>query len=58
MEIKYDTPVEVNERQYNASMRLLSGIVAGRIENGKYYIKIWFMKYVPYLTQILNSLQS
>ena len=46
MELKYDTPIEVNQRQYNICMNRHHGICAGRTENGKYFIKVLFMKYV------------
>ena len=44
-EIKYDTPIEVTQRQYNAIMSNCEGIVAGREEAGKYYIKVFLTKY-------------
>ena len=46
MEIKYNTPIEVNQKQYGICMSRHHGICAGRVENGKYFIKILFMKYV------------
>jgi hypothetical protein len=46
MEIKYNTPIEVNQKQYGICMRKHHGICAGRTENGKYFIKVLFMKYV------------
>jgi hypothetical protein len=52
MEIKYDTPIEVNEKQYKKLMHECSGIVAGREENGKYYIKVWLMKYADYVRRV------
>ena len=56
MEIKYDTPIEVNQRQYNICMRRHHGICAGRTENGKYYIKVLFMKYAKELqTDLINN---
>jgi hypothetical protein len=45
MELVYNTPIEVTEKQYKAVMNHCSGIVAGREDSGKYYIKVWFMKY-------------
>jgi len=45
MKIQYDTPIEVNQTQYNICMRRHHGICAGRIENGKYFIKVLLMKY-------------
>jgi hypothetical protein len=46
MAIKYNTPIEVNQKQYGICMTLHSGICAGRTEKGKYFIKVLFMKYV------------
>jgi hypothetical protein len=46
MQIKYNTPIEVNQKQYGICMRKHHGICAGRTENGKYFIKVLFMKYV------------
>lgn len=45
MTIQYNTPIEVNQTQYNICMRRHHGICAGRTENGKYFIKVLFMKY-------------
>ena len=52
MEIKYDIPIEVTEKQYRKLMTECAGIVAGREENGKYYIKVWFMKYTEYVKRV------
>jgi hypothetical protein len=46
MEIKYNTPIEVNQKQYGICMSRHQGICAGRAENGKYFIKVLFMKFV------------
>lgn len=45
MEIKYDTPIEVNQAQYNVCMSRHKGICAGRKDGDKYYIKVLLMKY-------------
>jgi hypothetical protein len=45
MEIKYDTPIDVNQKQYNVCMSRHHGICAGRKDGDKYYIKVLFMKY-------------
>ena len=52
MEIIYDTPFEVTKEQYKVYMTQLAGIVVGREENGKYYIKVWMTKL---FNQILNQ---
>ena len=54
MEIKYNIPIEVSQTQYNRLMNECDGIVAGRKEDGKYYIKVWLMKYVNYVKDILK----
>ena len=57
MEIKYDVPFEVTKTQYIALMKDCSMIVAGRVDNDKYLIKVWMMKYLPYVQRILNSVK-
>ena len=53
--IAYDTPIEVTENQYNTCMRTLSGIVAGRKCDGKFYIKLWVSKYSYLVERYLNE---
>jgi len=57
MEIKYNTPIEVNQKQYNICMSRHHGICFGRTENGKYYIKVMFMKYAKEVEKDLISNQ-
>jgi hypothetical protein len=57
MEIKYNTSIEVNKTQYGICMRKYHGICAGRVENGKYFIKVLFMKYVKEVEKDLISNQ-
>ena len=45
MELKYNTPIEVNQKQYNICMSRHHGICAGRKDGDKYYIKVLLMKY-------------
>jgi len=52
--IQYDTPVEVTEKQYRELTNKFSGIIAGRKEDGKFYIKLWMMKYKFLIEEILN----
>lgn len=52
VKIKYDTPFEVTKQQYNRLMTHCEGVVAGREENGKYYIKVWLMNHVNYVRQV------
>ena len=55
MKIIYDTPIEVNQKQYNVCMNTLSGIVAGRVSDGKYYIKVLWMRYKKSVQQTLKT---
>jgi hypothetical protein len=51
-DIKYDTPIEVSGLQYNQIMQKCRGMVAGRRDkDGKYWVKVWFMKYADYIAQ-------
>lgn len=52
--IAYDTPIEVTENQYNTCMIKLSGIVAGRKCDGKFYVKLWMSKYSSLLEKLLS----
>jgi hypothetical protein len=45
MKIQYDTPIEVNQKQYGICMTKYHGICAGRKDGDKYYIKVLLMKY-------------
>jgi hypothetical protein len=45
MIIQYNTPIEVNQKQYGVCMTKHQGICAGRKDGDKYYIKVLFMKY-------------
>ena len=45
MEIKYNIPIEVNQKQYCICMTKHHGICAGRKDGDKFYIKVLFMKY-------------
>lgn len=53
-EFKYNTPIEVTKSQYNRLMVECAGIVAGREENGKYFIKVMIMKYVSIVRNVLT----
>jgi len=55
MEIKYNTSIEVTQRQYNICMNRHHGICAGRTENGKYFIKVLFMRYVKEVEKDLKN---
>ena len=53
--IEYDKPIEVTQNQYNKALNYFAGIVAGRIEKGKFYIKLWIPKYKSYLEDFLQK---
>jgi len=55
MNIKYNTPIEVTEDQYNRVARCCGTIAAHRIFKGKYYIKLWVMGYKQELINALND---
>ena len=44
-DIKYDTQIEVSKQQYDKLIVDCTGIIAHREQNGKYFIKVWYMKY-------------
>jgi hypothetical protein len=55
MEIKYDTPIEVTENQYNFLINKFAGIIAFRKDaEGKYWIKLWIMQYKHILEKYLK----
>lgn len=45
IDLQYDIPVEVTQKQYYAIRRDYAGVCPHREENGKYYIKLWYMSY-------------
>lgn len=53
--IVYDKPIEVTKQKYNILMSNFEGVIAGTELNGKYYIKVWLMKYANLIQQILNN---
>ena len=55
MDIKYDTPIEVNQKQFNICMSRHHGICAGRKDGDKYYIKVLFMRYAKEVAKDLKN---
>ena len=55
MDIQYDTPIEVTEKQYKRIMSELKGVCCGRIENGKHFIKLWLMSWKSNVIWILET---
>jgi len=52
--IQYNTPFEVSKDAYNKIMTNLSGIAAGQEIDGKYIIKVWLMKYVDHVKNVIQ----
>lgn len=55
--LEYDVPVEVSEKAYRTMMNKCSGLIAGREDAGRFYIKIWMMKYRSYTESLLKALE-
>lgn len=53
--ITYNQPFEVTKEQYNTCVNRFNGICAGRQENGKYFIKVLFMKYSKEIKEFLKN---
>lgn len=45
MKLEYDIPVEVKQNQYRRLVKYFPGIIAHRRSEGKYYIKLWDMRF-------------
>ncbi len=54
--MKYDEQIEVTKEQYSLLLKdvHLSGVIAHREEDGKYYFKVWYSKYIPYIKRLLK----
>ena len=55
MKIEYNKPIEVTQRQYGRIMTELKGVCAVKVENGKYYIKVWIMSWKKNVQWILET---
>ena len=54
--IEYDVSFEVTQEQYIEIKKQLSGYALCRIDDdGKYFCKLWFMKYERHLRAILSN---
>lgn len=59
MEIKYDTPIQVSEKEYGILMNIFREIIAGRKDSeGNYWIKLWLMRYKKHLLNAIEKLRS
>ena len=57
MEIKYNEPIEVSQNQYGICIKKHHGICAFRKAEGKYFVKVLFMKYAIYVEEDLKNNQ-
>lgn len=55
MTIEYNKPIEVTQKQYGRIMTELKGVCAGKVEDGKYYIKVWLMSWKQNVQWILET---
>jgi hypothetical protein len=55
MQIKFNTPIEVSAKQYGRIMTELKGVCAGRVVDGKYFIKVWLMSWSKNVQCILEA---
>ena len=55
MEIRFNKPIEVSAKQYSRIMTQLKGVCVGKIEDGKYFIKIWLMSWSKEVKTILET---
>lgn len=58
MKIEYDTPIEVSEQQYNFLIHEFRGVVAGHRSEGKYFIKVWYMRYAHLVETYLEPKET
>lgn len=54
MTIEYDKPIEVTAWQYTDIVNRLGGLIAHRQVNGRFYVKLWEMKYKNHLLKLLK----
>lgn len=53
--VQYDRPIEVTKEKYELIMRGFPMTCAGKIEGGKYFVKLWMPKYRFFISKIINS---
>ncbi len=53
IEIKPDVPIEVTENQYKILKKELSGAIAHREDNGRFYIKVWSMECADFVKWLI-----
>ena len=55
MEVLYDTPIEVNKTDYDILKVEFAQIIAHREENGRYWIKLWDMRFKKHLQKYFDE---
>ena len=53
--IQYNQPIEVTKEQFTIIKKIYSGFVAFKEQNGKFYIKVWYMKIASKINQLINQ---
>lgn len=53
--MNYDKPIEVTAKQYGRIMTELKGVCAGQIKEGKYFVKIWLMRWKANVQWIIET---
>lgn len=54
IKVEYDKSIEVSAAVYNELMVGYAGVVAGRFDGEKYFIKVLYMKYAKHIEKIIN----
>lgn len=55
--MKYDTPIEVTQKQYFELEKYFGSVLARREDKGKYYIKVWSTMYNKEIKELLDSVK-
>lgn len=55
MKIEYNVETEVSKSQWEKLKYECAGVIAHRVENGKYYILLWLSRHKKYVERILNT---
>lgn len=56
--INFKEPIEVTKEQYTYLMRRFAGAIAGRTEDGKYWIWVWAGGVIPAIEKYLKSFKA
>jgi len=60
MNLQYDVPVEVTRAQYRKLVKHFPEVIAHRrdLKTGKYYIKLWDMRYKEQVERMLSGYKA